>query len=172
MQYKFIAPKLIARELLEIDDIEYNIFCFHGKIEYAQAIIHGPNHKLLGSKYFSKKWDEQDFYTGAGGKIEKDIPKPHCASEIFKMTEALATNFDFVRVDWLMLKNGNPRFCELTFSPAAGEIKFFPDSIRESTDEKLGSSWKLPERNKNGFSEQGCCILDPSGFPLSPTFIA
>jgi len=171
MQYKFIAPKLITRELLEIDDIEYNIFCFHGKIEYIQAISLGPNHEMLGSKYFSKKWNEQDFYTGAGGKIEKDIPKPHCASEIFKMTETLARDFDFVRVDWLMLKNGNPRFCELTFSPAAGEIKFFPVSVRQSINEKIGNLWKLPECDKDGFSKQGRCILDSSGSLCSPSLM-
>jgi hypothetical protein len=159
MQYKFIPPKLIARELLEINDIEYNIFCFHGKVEYIRAINIGLNHKVLGTKFFSTTWSEQEFYSNAS-KIDQDIPKPNRLPEILKITTALAADFDFVRVDLFLLKDENLRFSELTFSPSAGKMKFCPDSSAKSIDEKLGKLWKLPERDPDGFSKQGRWILD------------
>jgi acyl transferase domain-containing protein len=161
MQYRFIPPKLIARELLKINEIEYNIFCFHGKVEYIQTIAYDPCHNALGTKYFTPQWVEEEFYSNIG-KINKDTPKPHCLLEMLEIAMSLSSEFDFVRVDLFMLDDGSIRFCELTFSPAAGYMKFSSISSAKFIDEKFGSLWRLPERDEEGFSKQGRCILDPS----------
>lgn len=139
MHYFPIRNRIFAEELVEMQsECEYKFFCFHGKVGYVQAIsyVRGPGKN--GTKFFDKDWNEQDFYTSSY-KIESDIPRPKQMDEMIKLAEILATDFDFVRVDFYLLKDGSIKFGELTFTPTAGDTKFHP----ESANEKMGALWHL-----------------------------
>ena len=66
------------------------------------------------------------------------IPKPVNFEEMLGIAAKLSAGFGFVRVD-LYNVNGRVYFGELTFTPAAGNFKYSP----ESWDLKHGGKWKL-----------------------------
>jgi hypothetical protein len=66
------------------------------------------------------------------------VPKPVSLEEMLAFSEKLSAGFGFVRVDLYNVK-GRVYFGELTFTPAAGIIKYTP----ESWDLKHGEKWDL-----------------------------
>ena len=67
------------------------------------------------------------------------IQKPDNLKKMIELSERLAKNISFIRVDFYNI-NGKIYFGELTFYPASGLEKFEP----EKWDVKLGEWIKLP----------------------------
>ena len=62
--------------------------------------------------------------------------------------EKLSAPFDFVRVDFFETNDGELKFGELTFTPAAGRVHFMP----EDKNLEFGKWIKMPERDNQGFA--------------------
>lgn len=66
------------------------------------------------------------------------LPKPANLDEMLALAAKLSVGFGYVRVD-LYNVGGRVYFGELTFTPAAGIVKYTPDFW----DLKLGEKWDL-----------------------------
>ena len=152
MQYKDSPRKIIIEEFIDTK-IEYKLWIFHGKCQFIKIEImndfaeNGKPANQYG-KYFYPDWVPADFRT-IGKEPEYDIPKPKKLSEMIKIAEKWAKPFDFVRVDFYETKNDELKFGEITFSPAAGDIHFVP----ESKNVEFGRLFKIPPRDENGFAK-------------------
>lgn len=153
MQYYYIRPLVIARELVDIrTDIEYKLWCFGGKVEFICINSYTRGHNSVGQRIYDTNWRHMNFFQadGKGWQIEHEIPKPEFLQELIAITEKLARPFDFVRVDFYETKSGELVFGELTFSPTAGAIRWAPNHI--GIDLRYGALFHLPARDENGFA--------------------
>ncbi|MBR5153981.1 MAG: glycosyltransferase [Alphaproteobacteria bacterium] len=151
MQYKDSARKFIAEEYVDTK-LEYKLWCFGGKCKFIKIEIMNEfatdgKPKNQTGKYFFPDWSPADFRT-VGAEPVNEIPKPKKLDELIQVAEKLATPFDFVRVDFFETNDGELKFGEMTFSPAAGNIHFDP----ETKNVEYGALFKLPPRDKNGFA--------------------
>lgn len=153
MQYRYIEPCVIARELLDIrTDIEYKLWCFGGKVEFICLNCYNRGHDSVGQAVYDRNWNKLDFYQADsnGWQIQENIQRPDFLNELLKITEKLAQPFNFVRVDFYETTDGKIMFGELTFSPTGGGIEFAPDNA--ALQYKYGALFQIPERDKDGFA--------------------
>lgn len=140
MQYKNNSRKIIVEEFINTK-IEYKLWMFNQeckfiKIEIMQTFAEdGKPDKQFG-KYFYPDWTPADFKT-IGEEPNFEIPKPKKLSELLKVAKTLSEGFDFVRIDFFEDYDGNIKFGEMTFSPAAGNIHFVPQSKNKEFGKQL-----------------------------------
>lgn len=154
MQYRYIPPRVIARELVNIrPDIEYKLWCFGGRVEFIVLNSYSDGHNNIRVKTKTRDWQDAGFYQcgmGVVGEIEQEFKKPDFLDELIKIAEKLAAPFDFVRVDFYETKSGELVFGELTFSPTAGFLYYKPND--PAIQIRLGQLYKLPPRDEFGFA--------------------
>lgn len=154
MQYRYIPPRVIARELLDIrTDIEYKLWCFGGRVEFIVLNSYRDGHDKIRVKNKDRNWNNMNFFQygyGIIGEISEDIEKPAFLEEMIKISEKLAAPFDFVRVDFYETTDGRLVFGELTFSPTAGFLTYLPNNDIIQT--RYGHLFKIPPRDEKGFA--------------------
>jgi hypothetical protein len=134
--YKNIKPAIIVESFLDNNgDIptDYKFFCFLGRAEFLQM-----NFDRFGDPYektFDRYFHPLDLWQGTKqypGKVEC----PDNYEEMIRVSESLAIDFDFIRVD---LYNVNSRiyFGELTCYPGGGNVHWVPSEY----DFLLGKKW-------------------------------
>ncbi|MEA1787685.1 ATP-grasp fold amidoligase family protein [Arenibacter sp. GZD96] len=143
-QYENIKPRIIVEKLM-IDEnnqipSDYKLHYFNGKLIFTQVDIdrhnahkrnlYDPNWKLLPCK-----WAHEN---------GKTIEKPRKYEELKFISEKLAQNFTYVRIDVYVIKN-NIYFGEITFHSGSGNERFMP----QEWDRKLGDMLTLPFEQKN-----------------------
>ncbi len=131
MQYKKNLNKYIAEEYIDTK-IEYKLWMFHGECRFIKIEImceYAENGKPTNQygKYFWPDWKPADFCT-IGDEPEHEIEKPTKLEELLQIAKKLAEPFNFVRIDFFETKDGELKFGEMTFSPAAGNIHFQPET--------------------------------------------
>lgn len=140
MQYKKNLNKYIAEEYIDTK-IEYKLWMFHGECRFIKIEImcgfaeNGKTEKQYG-KYFYPDWRPADFST-IGDEPEYEIPKPKKLKELLNIATKLASPFSFVRIDFFETQDGELKFGEMTFSPAAGNIHFEPKDKNKQFGEWL-----------------------------------
>ena len=151
MQYKESAKKFIVEDFIDTK-IEYKLWMFHGKCQFIKIEIMNefaengkPNNQY--GKYFTPDWLPTDFKT-VGQEPNFEIKKPKRLQELLSCAEKLSAPFDFVRVDFFETNDGELKFGELTFTPAAGRVHFMP----EDKNLEFGKWIKMPERDNQGFA--------------------
>lgn len=140
LQYRNIPRKIIAEMYLEDDGGElydYRFFCAHGKVlfyritENSYSAIQGfsfdRNKKLLRTKYGK---DGSDAVLRANETADID--------EMWRLSEILAADFIFVRVDWYEV-NGKLYFGEMTFTPSSGLFRW-----EDTYEMEFGKHLRLP----------------------------
>ena len=127
--YSNIKPLIMCEEY--IDDktgkqpTDYKVFCFHGK---AHSILVCSNRDTsVEQSWYDINWNKLD-YSINEYKSSLEYKKPINLEKMVKIAEDLSKEFEFVRVD-LYNANGKIYFGELTFSPAAGFIKFVRQDV-------------------------------------------
>lgn len=131
MQYRDSARKIIAEDFIDTK-IEYKLWCFHGQVKFIKIEImdgfaeNGKTDHQYG-KYFYPDWTPADFRT-IGDEPEYEISRPVQLELLIELAQQLASEFDFVRVDFFETNSGDLRFGEMTLSPAAGNVHFIPES--------------------------------------------
>lgn len=142
--YKNIIPRIIAERyepsLGGADSVEYKITCMNGKVKMITVCTGIPHtyRRLRKNDHFDKNWNKLDFYAiyeGSG----KTINKPPFMDEMVILSEKLAKDIPYLRVDWYYI-DGNIYFGEMTFYTHGGYMEFNPDEW----DGILGSWLELP----------------------------
>ncbi len=140
--YYKIPRKILIEEFLEDQQpdgpLDYRFWCFHGVPEVIQV----DNHKHDINPFYNTKWEPINLYYRENFK-ETKIQKPINYEEMLEVAKALSSDFDFVRVDLYNVKGGI-YFGELTFTPAAGNFIFKP----ETWDKYLGDKWVFKDSNQ------------------------
>lgn len=135
MHYKDIEPKIICEKFMEgiAESLyDYNIYCFHGEPKYIWC-IKGSHRDGCQATFYDKDWNRCEF--SYGYPIDPVMaPRPEKLEEMLELSRILAADFQHVRVDWYVLKTGELKFGEMSFSTWGGLEKFTP----EEYDRKFG----------------------------------
>ncbi len=145
--YKNIKQKIIVEELLvstdgtQINDLnDYKILCFNGE---AKAIwVDVDRHLDHRRNFYDTEWNVLDVVSDCPLSNEP-IPKPYGLEKMIEISNLIAKDFPFVRVDFYSV-NQKIYVGELTFYPWSGCVQFTPDSY----DFELGSYFELPPITK------------------------
>ncbi|MDD2285127.1 MAG: ATP-grasp fold amidoligase family protein [Paludibacter sp.] len=144
LHYIDIQPRIIAEPYIENSGgnlYDYKIHCFNGEPKYIHYI--GERAQNTTKEVFlDVDWNTMPFITGTYPRFIIDIPKPSYLSELLHISEALAKDFAYVRVDFYVLNDGSFLFGEMTFAPGSGFYHWDPPEY----DKIIGDEIKLPNR--------------------------
>lgn len=146
--YKNVKPRIIIEQYIGSDLIDYRFYCFNGNAKMIYQYVTESNSD--GSKpepkncnIYDEKWNKLDFRQ-AYPQSKRLYKKPKVLEKLISLSEMLAKNTEFLRVDFYIIDN-KIYYGELTFFPGAGFSKFYPTSA----ELLLGDMLKLPfEKNK------------------------
>lgn len=134
--YKNVKPRIVCEEFIEDgkneDLIDYKFMCFNGKVKCSFVCLNRNSKEGLNVDFYDREWNKMPFerhYKNSSITIEK--PKQY--EKMIELSEKLAKDFPFVRVDFYEVKE-KIYFGELTFFPGSGFEEFRP----EQYDKVLG----------------------------------
>lgn len=127
--YQRLVPKVIIEPLIFNSNnvTDYKFFCYQGKVKLIQVDRDRQTdlHRLM----YSADWQLQDF-TIRYPKSKTEVLKPNNLSEMISVTETLAQNFNFIRVD--LYSDGQSCLVgELTNLPGNASNPFIPKEAEE-----------------------------------------
>ena len=143
LQYSGIPRKIIAEKFMtdgkNLDLTDYKFGCFDGQPYYCKATT--ERSIIIRCDYFDLDWNHMDFERNDHPNSEhpEEIPKPKNFELMKELAAELCKGFSHVRVDFYEV-NEKVYFGEMTFTPAAGWIKF----KSQGTDEHFGKLMTLP----------------------------
>lgn len=140
-QYKNISYKILIEQKLngnkQLGLIDYKFFCFNGKPILIQVNIDRfSNFALL---FFDIEWNQLPLSLEHYNNSNRIIKKPDRLKDMIEISSKLSNGLNFCRVD-LYEQNSQIVFGEMTLTPNAGLLKFYPPGY----DEFLGQLLKLP----------------------------
>lgn len=138
LQYRDIKRKIIAEEFIDNggnDLFDYKIHCFNGVPEYIEYI--GGRRDSAHEIYFDMDWNPVDFYDAVFPRYEKIPSKPECLGKLRELAERLSEGWNYVRVDFYVLDNGDIKFGEMTFTPGSGQYTWNPPEADLFMGEKI-----------------------------------
>lgn len=145
--YKNVKPRIIIEEFMEDDKNEdlndYKFMCFNGKVKCSFVCSDRRSKDGLKVTFFDLDWNKMPFQRHYPTS-KKEIPKPVNYDKMIQLSEKLAKDLPFARVDFYEV-NGKVYFGEITFFPGNGTEEFTP----EEWDYTMGSWINLPGRVKN-----------------------
>lgn len=117
--------------------VDYKIHCFNGKPKFIMTCIERTNR---GSKecFFNLKWQKLHY----SKMKEYDFKKPFSLKQMINISEKIAKDFPFVRVDFYEI-NGEPFIGELTFVPAGG----LDNTLTKEADIEIGNLFDISRRS-------------------------
>lgn len=146
--YKNVKPRIIAEAYIDTlgkpDSIEYKVTCFNGKVGFVticKGIAHSSFDVRTNDSY-TVNFEHMPWYAYYKNSTD-EIRKPECWNELISLSEKLAVNIPYVRVDWY-IEDGQLYFGEMTFYTWGGFIEFTPPEW----DLKLGECLRLPKNSK------------------------
>jgi len=135
--YKHIKPAIIVEEFLDQDGkvpLDYKFYCFSGRVEFlTQHFGRFVKHK---TRSFDRNYVPHEFRYQFE-QYEGDCQRPRNFEGMVQLAEALAQDFDFMRVDLYNI-DGRILFGELTPYPGGVSTRFLPESL----DFALGEKWR------------------------------
>ncbi len=118
-------PKLIIENYIGESINDYKLYCFEGKVRFIQVDSDRfSEHKRC---FFDKKWNIQEFNI-LYGKPEKKVKKPKMLNKMIELSEKLAEDIFFCRVD-MYFYDDKIFFGEITFHPEGGNCVISPPSM-------------------------------------------
>ncbi len=122
--YSKIKPKIICEKYLGGNITDYKFYCFNGKVEF-MYIASGFGQGIDEQVCFFDKNGNKAPYSRSDYKVMDDAQLPKNFELMCKLSEELAKDFTFVRVDWFE-ENNKIYFGELTYTPCGGLMKIQP----------------------------------------------
>lgn len=134
-QYKNIVPCIIVEALLtnKEGDIpyDYKLHCFNGKVRMISVDMgRGTNYHYRN--WYNTSWEREPYKwsspKGNGVFTDPspiDVPKPFNLEKMITLSEKIAEDFDYVRVDWYDL-DSKLYFGEITFHHDGGTKPILP----------------------------------------------
>ena len=135
--YKNVKPRIIIEKYINeqepntikaSDDHEltdYKVMCFNGTAKLIQ-VHKGRNTNSHTQDFYDVSWKHLDITMGDVPQSAIPMNKPDCLVKMLKLSEILAKDIPFLRVDWYLV-DGHLLFGETTFYDAAGFDRFIPD---------------------------------------------
>lgn len=138
--YKNVQRRIMAEQYMETvgeDGLnDYKFFCFNGNVEMVLVCKNRFSDTGLTEDFFSKKWEHLDIRRPHHPNSTDAIPKPEQLDLMLELSERLAGDISFVRVDFYEI-NSRVYFGEMTFYPASGFEGFEPEGVDEMLGDKL-----------------------------------
>lgn len=132
IHYSKIKPRIICEKFLGGVMVDYKFFCFNGKVEFMYISEGLSDDYTARISFFDRMGNRTPFHRKDYAE-NTDAVIPEQFHQLIEMSEKLADDFPFVRVDWFIV-NGKIYFSELTFTPCAGLMRIEPIEY----DRKLG----------------------------------
>ena len=120
--YRNIKPRILAEKYLQQSEanniIDYKFFCFHGCAKFVWVkTLHNGKYKNC---YYDLNWNKIKEDSNTSNYLDIDMEKPENLDEMINISNQLASELIFVRVDLYSIKN-QIYFGELTFFPWGGK---------------------------------------------------
>ena len=127
--YKNIKPCIIAEKYMENNGqnelIDYKFFCFNGQPKVVLVCSERFASNNMCKTYFDENWNLLNIME-ANHRIDKEQKKPQSFEKMKIISQKLAKDMPFVRIDFYEIE-GKLYFGEITFFPASGLEKFKPE---------------------------------------------
>lgn len=128
--YENIEPRVIVEEQLwhrgnDWLPTELKVFCFHGRARMIEVTVDRYREGLHA--WMAPDWSRLPIRRVNQANQGSPIPRPAHIDRTIAAAEAIASPFDFVRVDFLEVGTDEPYFGEITHFPAAGGLFFDPE---------------------------------------------
>lgn len=143
--YKDVKRRIIAEKLLEASSMnsdidDYKFYCFNGEPKYCQVIRNRRTKETID--FYDMEWRHQEFIGLTQGVQNGVSPvlKPIHLDEMITICRKLSKDIPFLRVD-LYVIDDRVYFGELTFFPASGMGRFYPEKYNSI----LGDMINLPK---------------------------
>jgi len=141
--YKDVQPRLIAERFLKEDGrislIDYKFYCFNGEAKLLEVHLDRDEDHKRG--FYDLNFNRLPYrYVSVEKSISSEVEKPTNFEEMKNLSEILAVNFPFVRVDFYSIK-GKTIFGEMTFYPSDGRKDLHPNKYNKI----MGDYIKLPK---------------------------
>ncbi|MFA0922272.1 ATP-grasp fold amidoligase family protein [Xanthomonas fragariae] len=141
IHYRNIPPRILVEHYIgdaQHAPVDYKFHMFRqadGSFHYVLQVIYGRfDTPALSMTFFVDNLHE------AFHRIRDDGRQPPCAPQLLEqaleLSKVLASDFDYVRVDWY-IQNGQIYFGELTFTPGAGLVT----GLGRGLDRIMGDMW-------------------------------
>ena len=141
--YYGVKPLIIAEQYIEQLDCQlydYKFFCFNGNAKFAYvATNHWGEYEI---SVYDLSWNKMD--VNYGNHSQNDVSKPKRLDEMIEISNSLAKEFPFVRVDFFETED-KLLLSELTFYPGGGFHDLKPDGVNY----EWGKLLDLPIIEKN-----------------------
>ncbi|WP_406903446.1 ATP-grasp fold amidoligase family protein [Serratia marcescens] len=144
IHYKYIKPKIMVESLLgdgntSLTDYKFHMFNMgNGEFDFVLQVINDRFSGALSRKFFVNGFTECYHENGKSGYDISD--KVEVLKKILELNKILASDFNYVRIDWYVIDN-IPFFGEMTFTPVAGLGTGYGDSL----DLLMGQFWLKTE---------------------------
>lgn len=130
MHYQYITPRIIAEEYLRTSDgsdlRDYKVHVFHGQAKIIQVDIDRMHtHRR---NVYTREWEYIPCSILYPTAPEVRVEKPERLDELLRISELLAGDFMYVRVDWYIVSS-RVYFGEMTFTHGSGVEPFIPESF-------------------------------------------
>lgn len=139
--YKDIPRKIVGEEFIkeyEQDGIvDYKFHCFNGKVQC--CLVCYDRNNGINKDIYSTEWERKDYVLDQFHVNRKKIAQPKNLDYMLQVSSILSEEFDYCRVDLYEI-NGNVRFGEMTFTPAANMMTSYTQSFLD----ELGECLQLP----------------------------
>ncbi|MBB3800751.1 hypothetical protein FHR47_000985 [Xanthomonas arboricola] len=141
IHYRDIPPRILVEQYIgdaQQVPVDYKFHMFRqadGSFQYVLQVIYGRfDTPKLGMTFFVGNLHE------AFHRIRDDGRAPPCTpallEQALELSKQLASDFDYVRVDWY-IQHGQVYFGELTFTPGAGLVT----GLDRGLDRMMGNMW-------------------------------
>jgi len=141
LHYQYITPRIIAEKYLQTCDgsdlRDYKVHVFGGQVRLIQVDI-DRMHEHRRNLY-TTEWEYVPCSILYPTAPDVSIERPECLEELIRVSETLAKDFIYVRVDFYIVEN-HVYFGEMTFTHGSGVEKFTPESF----ELEMGSWMHLP----------------------------
>lgn len=143
-QYKNIKPCIIVEKMLLNNDgtipFDYKVYCFNGKAKMI-AVDQDRDKSTKARNWYDVNWRKHDIFWNTNGD-DRVLEKPLFLDKMLRLSEKLAKEFYFLRVDWYELNN-HLFIGELTLHPGGGMVPFYP----KKWETIFGDYLSLPIKN-------------------------
>ena len=144
--YKKVPRKIIAEKYI-IDETDnelrdYKVMVFNGKAHYVRVCFNRMKKTGLNINWYDLNWNYCNIRLVEPPDKSIKHPKPECLTQMIELSERLAKNIPFARIDWYIV-NGKLYFGEITLFPNGG----FGDFEPQEYDSILGNLIEIPIRN-------------------------
>lgn len=136
--YRAIKPRILAEEYLSqsADNyiIDYKFFCFQGEAKYVWVkTFHDGKYRNC---YYDLNWNKIEGDSNISNYLNLDMKRPENFDEMVTISNKLAHNFIFMRVDLYSIKN-KVFFGELTFFPWGGKQRLTVERFNKEFGELI-----------------------------------